>query len=96
MAFDLARAAQRVERSGGHQAVYTETFGAFRLVDDAQRFHVDDAGKNGHAAAHDGDGFLQHVIALRIGEEGHRPAAGTEEKQAVDARLDHAVDGALE
>ena len=44
---------------------------------------------------HHGHGLLQHVVALRVGEEGHL-ARGAEEEQAVDAGFDHAVDGALE
>ena len=48
-----------------------------------------------HAAVHHGDGLLQHVIALRIGEEGHL-ARRAQEEQAIDAGLDHAVDGAFE
>ena len=44
---------------------------------------------------HHGDGLLQNVVALRVGEEGNL-ARGSQEEQTVDARVDHAVDGALE
>ncbi len=44
---------------------------------------------------HDSHGLLQYVIALRVGEE-RNLARGAQEEQAVDASVDHAVDGALE
>ena len=42
-----------------------------------------------------GDSLLQHVITLSISEECNL-ATGAQEEQAVDARINHAVDGALE
>ena len=95
VALDLLGAAQGVEGRGGHERVDAVALGALGLVDHAQRLHVDDAGEHGHAAVHHGDGLLQHVVALGVGEEGDL-AARAEEEQAVHARVDHAVDGALE
>ena len=93
--FHLFRAAEGVEGGGGHECVHAVAGRALGLVDHAQRLHVDDACQHRHAAVHHGHGLLQHVIALRIGEEGHL-ARGAEEEQAVHAGIDHAVDGALE
>ena len=89
----VARAAQSVERGGCDKAVNAEAGRALCLVDDAQGFHVDDARKHGDAAAGDGDSFLQHVIALCVGQEGDL-TRGAKEEQAVDACVDHAVDRA--
>ncbi len=44
---------------------------------------------------HDGHGLLQHMVTLGIGEE-RDLARGAQEEQAVDAGVDHTVDGALE
>ena len=80
----LLRAAQGVERGGGDQRVDAEALGALGLIDHAQGFHVDDAGKHGHAMVHDGHGLLQHMITLGVGEE-RNLARGAQEEQAVDA-----------
>ena len=67
---DLARAAKRVEWGGCDERVDAVALRALALVNNAQGFHVDDAGEHGHAMVHDGHSLLQHVIALGVGEEG--------------------------
>ena len=95
MTLGLLRAAKRVERSGGNERVNAVARRTLRLVDDTQGFHVDDARENRNAAMNHGDGLLQHVITLSIGQKCNL-TTGAQEEQAVDARIDHAVDGALE
>ena len=42
-----------------------------------------------------GDGLLQHMVALSVGKEGNL-ARGTQEEQAINTCVNHAVDRALE
>ena len=75
----LLRAAQGVERGGGDQRVDAEALGTLGLIDHAQGFHVDDAGKHGHAMVHDGHGLLQHMVTLGVGEERNLARGAQEE-----------------
>ena len=95
VAFHLFGTAEGVEGGGCHEGVHAVARRALGLVDHAHGFHVDDAREHRYAAVHHGDGLLQNVVALRVGEEGNL-ARGSQEEQTVDARVDHAVDGALE
>ena len=91
----LLGATQGVEGSRGDEAVDADSLGTLGLVDDAQGLHVDDAGQDGHAAAHDGDGLLKDVLTLGVGQEGNL-AGGAQEEETVDAGINHAVDVAAE
>ena len=88
-------AAQGVERGGGHEGVGAQRDGALALLDHALGLGVDDAHQHGHAAVDDAHGLADHLVAALVGGEDDL-ARGAQEEQAVDARVDHVVDEALE
>ena len=87
MTLGLLRAAKRVERSGGNERVNAVARRTLRLVDQTTVSMSMMPARTRNAAMNHGNGLLQHVITLSIGQKCNL-TTGAQEEQAVDARID--------
>ena len=91
---DLGHALQGIERAGGDKRIGTQLLSDLAVLDHALGLGVDDADQNRHAVVDDAHGLGDNLATALVGGEDDL-ARGSQEEQAIDAGIDHAVDAAL-
>ena len=91
---DLGHTLKGIERAGGDEGVGAQLLSNLTVLDHAFGLGIDDADQNGHAVVDDANGLGDDLTTALVGRENDL-ARGTQEEQAVDAGIDHAVDAAL-
>ena len=91
---DLGHALQGIERAGGDESIGAQLLSDLTVLDHALGLGVDDADQNGNAVVDDAHGLGDDLATALVGGEDDL-ARGSQEEQAIDAGIDHAVDAAL-
>lgn len=91
---DLGHALQGIERAGGDEGIGTQLLSDLTVLNHALGLGIDDADQDGHAVVDDTNGLGDDLATTLIGGEDDL-ARGSQEEQAIDAGIDHAVDAAL-